>query len=102
MTIGQVSPYLGILACLIATTAIYLAYVNAQLFRLQRFEYWADQFYAAAKPLVANPDTPPVIISLIEGLNDIVPDSVAPIGIYKTYVKSLHTASEPPKRRGKK
>src|SRR3954454_6196585 len=67
----------------------YYAFAKAQLFRLSRHEYWADRFYAAAKPLVANPETPSSLIVMVEGLNDLITSKSAPIGIASVFRKKI-------------
>jgi hypothetical protein len=74
--------------------AIYYAFVKAELFRLSRYEYWSDRFYAAAKPLVANPETPQSIVSLIESLSKLITKKSAPIGIAEVFRDKIESASK--------
>lgn len=67
----------------------YYAFAKIELFRLERYEYWSDRFYAAAKPLVAHPDTPSSTILMIESLNDLITYSDAPIGIDRVFRRKL-------------
>lgn len=98
MTLWGATPIIGSLIGVIVVFACYYSYVKAQSFRLARHEYWSDRFYSAAKPLVANPETPASIISLIEGLNDLMLKDMAPIGIYQVYQKKIEEGHQPASR----
>lgn len=80
--------------------ACYYAYMKAELFRLARYEYWADRFYANAKPLVANPETPQEIISLVESLNALMLEKNAPFGIASVFRRRLESGFSPAKGDG--
>jgi hypothetical protein len=67
----------------------YYAFVQAELFRLARYEYWADRFYSAAKRLVANPETPSDIVSLVEDLSELLTTKRAPMGVYQIFKKKI-------------
>jgi hypothetical protein len=73
----------------VLSLACYYAFMKAELFRLARYEHWADRFYSAAKPLVANPETPPEVITLIESLNNLITEKNAPFGIASVYQRRL-------------
>jgi hypothetical protein len=68
---------------------VYHAYLQVELFRLSRYEHWSDRFYSAAKPLVANPETPAEIIALIEVLNEVMTDKSAPFGIARVFTRKI-------------
>lgn len=89
MSIWHALLVIGALLAIIVVAAGYYAYVKAQLFRLSRYEYWADKFYAASKPLVSNPETPDDVISLIESLNELITERSAPTGVYKVFQSKL-------------
>ncbi|MCP2207742.1 hypothetical protein [Bradyrhizobium diazoefficiens] len=76
-------------AAIVICAAIYYVFAREQLFRLERQEYWADRFYAAAKPLVANPETPESLISLIEDFNGLLTNKRAPVGIVNVFRAKL-------------
>ncbi|MDF3813965.1 MULTISPECIES: hypothetical protein [Rhodopseudomonas] len=79
----------GIFSCMLIVLGAYYAFAKSELYRLARYEYWSDRFYSSAKPLVANSDTPSNIISLIEGLNVLIAQKDAPIGIISVFKRKL-------------
>lgn len=94
MTISEAMYVISLPIAMIFVISVYYVYVKAQLFRLARYEYWADRFYAAAKPLVAHSETPDSVVSLIESLNDLITNKSAPMGIYQVYEKKLLSKQE--------
>jgi len=78
-----------ILVGFVIVAAVYYAYMQAELFRLRRYEHWSDRFYSAAKPLVANPETPSSIIELIESLNGLMTARNAPFGIADVFKRRV-------------
>lgn len=94
MTISEALVIIGPAAAIFVSAAIYRAYLNAQLFRLARYEEWADRFYAAAKPVIQNQDTPTQIVSLLEQLNDLITDRLSPTALVRVYTKILTRASK--------
>jgi len=89
MTLSESLPIIFAILGGIALAAAYIAYIKAQVFRLRRYEHWADKFFAAAKPLVANSETPDDVIDLIDSLNGLIVDRNAPFGIYNVFLKKL-------------
>jgi hypothetical protein len=81
---------IGLVLCL----ACYYAFIKVEVFRLSRYEYWADRFYSAAKPLVANPETPSSVVSLIESLNNIIVNKNAPFGIADVFRRRIEVGLE--------
>ncbi|MBR1142293.1 hypothetical protein [Bradyrhizobium sp. AUGA SZCCT0431] len=79
----------SIIAASFVVMLFYRAYMHADLLRLARYEHWSDRFYSAAKPLVANPETPANIISLVESLNDLMTYKDAPFGIARVFARRL-------------
>lgn len=94
MSVWEAAVIVGSLVGLLVAFAIYYSFVREQMFRLARYEYWADRFYSSAKPLVAHPATPPQVISLIESLNELISDRSAPMGLYQVYRKKIEGKRE--------
>ncbi|MBR0868351.1 hypothetical protein ACVIWV_007427 [Bradyrhizobium diazoefficiens] len=76
-------------AAIVICSAIYYVFAREQLFRLERYEYWSDRFFAAAKPLVSNPETPESLISLIGDFNNLITDERAPVGVVNVFRAKL-------------
>jgi len=91
MTIWQALYVIVPIAMVLAVLGIYYAYCSAQLFRLRRYEYWSDKFYAAAKPIVQCADAPKVVIHLIESLNEIIRSRMAPTAVTEVFRSNIES-----------
>jgi hypothetical protein len=89
MTIANALIVMGVICLPVAVIGIWYAYARAQIFRLQRYDYWTTHFYAAAKLLVEHDETPLSLISLIDDLNEMISDPKTAIGIRDVFRKRL-------------
>lgn len=79
----------ALLAAVMAVVCLYTRWAKQDLRRLARYEHWTDRFFAAAKPLVSDPDTPPDVLDLLATVNDVITAKPASRLLYYTLKKQL-------------
>jgi hypothetical protein len=103
MTIGNALLWVVLPAFFLALAVfVRLAFASAEIFRLQRYDFWSRKFYDAAMEIIKHPAAPEDFVSLLSDVNDLICNKRAPMAVLAIYGKRLQAIArgDAPAKRG--